>query len=62
MPAADAITLQILDTTKPDVGPRKGPGFTYPRWSAESKPYWDGCMRGELLCDGAGGAQKGAKP
>ena len=25
------IKLEILDTTKPDVGARKGPGFTYPR-------------------------------
>lgn len=43
------ITLKLLDTTKPDPGPRKGPSFTYPRWSLETKPYWDGCLRGELL-------------
>jgi uncharacterized OB-fold protein len=49
MPPAHEITLQILDTTKPDVGARKGPSFTYPRWSLETKPYWDGCMRGDLL-------------
>ena len=43
------VTIAILDTTKPGVGARKGPSFTYPRWSLETKPYWDGCMRGELL-------------
>jgi uncharacterized OB-fold protein len=21
----------------------------YPRWSIDTKPYWDGCLRGELL-------------
>lgn len=46
---ANEVTIDILDTTKPDVGGRKGPSFTYPRWSLETKPYWDGCMRGELL-------------
>ncbi len=46
---ADEISLRILDTTKPDVGARKADGFTYPRWSLETKPYWDACRRGELL-------------
>jgi uncharacterized protein len=42
------ITVQRLATTKPDPSTRKGAGFTYPRWSLETKPYWDGCLRGEL--------------
>jgi uncharacterized OB-fold protein len=55
MTSMHEVTLKILDTTKPDVGTRKGPGFTYPRWSLETKPYWDGCMRGELLYQQCGG-------